>query len=64
MRLGRERREPSRARCGLNDLELATLSIYNGEVQRGLVHTEQWRAAMSELQHRYDQARRAVGKSR
>jgi hypothetical protein len=40
---------------GPNDL-VQTLSRYNGERSRGLVHTPEWQAAMAELQRRFDEA--------
>lgn len=57
--LRRRRREPIQELYGLTDAELNTLATYNSEINRGVVHTEEWRAAMRELQRRYDENRRA-----
>lgn len=42
---------------GLTEGEMRVLATYNGEINRGIMHTEAWRTAMRELQRRYDEAR-------
>jgi hypothetical protein len=39
---------------GLNKLELDKLANYNGEVLRGLLHSEEWKAEMERLQVRFN----------
>jgi hypothetical protein len=55
----RRRREPIRELFGLTEHEMHVLETYNGEINRGIVHTEEWCAAMRELQRRYNEGRRA-----
>lgn len=55
--LRRRRREPMLEQFGLTEDEMRVLATYNGEINRGVVHTEEWCAAMRELQRRYDEAR-------
>lgn len=31
-----------------------TLAVYNSEVHRGLVHTDQWKVSMALLQEKFD----------
>lgn len=56
--LRRRRRESMEELFGLTEGEMRVLETYNSEINRGVVHTEEWRAAMRELQRRYDEARR------
>jgi hypothetical protein len=53
------RRESIDELYGLTEAEMNTLATYNSEINRGVMHTEEWRAAMRELQRRYDENRRA-----
>lgn len=32
------------------------LAVYNSEVERGIVHTDEWKQKMSKLQSEYDRA--------
>jgi hypothetical protein len=41
---------------GLTEAELNQLSRYNSERGRGIAHTEEWVARMTELQRRFDGA--------
>jgi hypothetical protein len=41
---------------GLTDAEFTRLAVYNGEVARGILHTEEWADKMALLQERYNQA--------
>jgi hypothetical protein len=34
------------------------LAAYNAEVARGIVHTDEWKAKMAELQRRFDEEHR------
>lgn len=38
----------------LSSWELDTLGRYNAEVARGLLHTDEWKKKMEELQARFD----------
>ena len=38
----------------LTDEELHQLAVYNAEVARGLVHTQEWQERMKVLQQKYD----------
>lgn len=38
----------------MNDRDLYTLANYNSEVERGLVHTGEWKEKMAQLQTWYD----------
>lgn len=38
----------------MNDRDLYMLATYNSEVSRGLLHTEEWKQRMAELQQIYD----------
>jgi hypothetical protein len=58
MSLLRRRRAPMRELFGLTEDEVRVLATYNGEINRGIVHTEEWCAAMRDLQRRYDEGRR------
>jgi hypothetical protein len=42
----------------MTEAELNKLADYNAERSRGIVHTEEWRARMAELQRRYEEALR------
>lgn len=39
---------------GLTEVELQRLGTYNAERARGLVHTDEWQAAMAALQARFN----------
>jgi hypothetical protein len=39
----------------LTPAEVETLAVYNGQVSQGLVHTDDWRRRMEELQFRFYQ---------
>lgn len=39
---------------GLTEVELQRLGAYNAERARGLVHTDEWQAAMAALQARFN----------
>jgi hypothetical protein len=43
--------------CGMAGDDTATLSRFNAERARGIVHTPEWQAAMAELQRLYDERR-------
>jgi hypothetical protein len=47
--------------CGLNEIDLTTLGVFNSETQRGLVHAPEWVAKMKRLQEIYDQNRLTEG---
>lgn len=47
-----------RLACGLWPQELDLLATYNAERSRGLVHDEEWIAAMADLQRRFDESAR------
>lgn len=38
----------------MNDRDFYTLANYNSEVARGIVHTEEWKQKMAELQVQYN----------
>lgn len=42
--------------AALSHVEVDKLATYNAEVYRGLVHTDEKRAEMAELQRRFDTA--------
>lgn len=44
--------------CGLHQAELDMLAAYNAERSRGLVHDDEWRVAMADLQRRFDDNQR------
>jgi hypothetical protein len=35
--------------------EFEPLAVYNAETTRGIVHTEEWRQRMADLQQRFDE---------
>jgi hypothetical protein len=39
---------------GLTSAEVNVLAIYNSEVARGIVHTDEWKSQMSVLQERFN----------
>lgn len=39
----------------MSQFEIHQLGTYNGEVARGLVHTDEWHKKMKELQERFDE---------
>lgn len=39
---------------GLTWHEYSQLMVYNAERDRGILHTQEWQAAMSQLQRKYD----------
>lgn len=38
----------------MNDRDLYTLATYNSEVARGIMHSEEWKRQMAQLQTWYD----------
>ena len=42
----------------LRPWEYERLARYNGEASRGIVHTDEWKAEMADLQRRFDDSKR------
>jgi hypothetical protein len=38
----------------MNRIDLQTLATFNSEVARGILHTEEWKKRMGELQKQFD----------
>jgi len=50
---------PDPPQSELTNGEINDLATYNSEVARGIVHTDEWKARMSELQTRWNNRKRA-----
>lgn len=56
------KRKPSAEESyGIGQYEFNKLAVYNGEVARGLIHTDAWKRRMGELQSQFDSHRESNG---